>query len=471
VNRQSGVLLPVFSLPGKYGCGGFGEDAFRWLNILSESGFSCWQILPLGVADDFDSPYMPASSYGGNPFFIDPENLYRQGLVTRQELSEQTVDDHYLCHYEILKERRLPFLKKAAMRVSDRTPIEAFLSENPLIAETCRFFAIKKANPGKSWQNWTEGPDMEELLAWQFIQYEFHRQWGEVCSYSKKKKIKIIGDLPFYVSLNSFDVWSSPDQFLLDDSNRPEFVAGVPPDYFSTEGQKWGNPLYDWRKMEADGFSWWKARLGYMLKLYDGVRIDHFRAISSYWSVPAKAESAKWGKWCKGPGKKLIDAFNSVSKEKMILAEDLGMIDDDTRTLLAYSGYPGMAVFQFGFSGDPLSPHLPHNYRDNLVAYTGTHDNNTLLGFWWELDEKTRKKALDYLGNPSDACSASIRALMMSRAGTVIFPVQDLLGFGADTRINMPGRAMGNWRYRLTKDQMESLDCRYYANLNNIYAR
>ena len=208
-----------------------------------------------------------------------------------------------------------------------------------------------------------------------------------------------------------------------------------------------------------------------MLTLFDGVRIDHFRGIGSYWSIPADAPSAKSGEWKEGPGEKLIDAFNAVAGDKMILAEDLGIIDDTTRELLAYSGYPGMAVFQFGFDGDPLSTHLPHNYRENLAAYTGTHDNNTLLGFWWELDERTRKTALDYLGDPADACKGTIRALMMSCAKTVIFPMQDLLGYGADTRVNTPGKAEGNWQYRLSKEQMNSLDSAYWAHVNRMYAR
>ncbi len=464
-------MLPVFSLPGKYGCGVFGEDAVKWIDFLSDSGFSCWQVLPFGVTDGHDSPYMSLSSFGGNPFFIDPDALYKQGLVTEEERREQEVSDPYVCRYEILKEKRLPFLKKAASRVSDRAPVEAFLAENPIIAGACRFLAASEKNDYKCCRDWTEEPDVSDVFAWQFIQYEFHRQWREIHDIAVKKGISIIGDMPFYVSPNSYDVWASPEQFLLDKDGSPSMVAGVPPDYFSREGQKWGNPLYNWEEMEKDGFSWWKTRLGYMLSLFDGIRIDHFRAISSYWSVPSDAETAKSGKWNKGPGEKLVDALRSVSGEKLILAEDLGIIDDDTRALLTYSGFPGMAVFQFGFDGSPLSPHLPHNYWENLAAYTGTHDNNTLLGFFWELDENTRAQVMDYLGDPKDGCAAAIRALLMSRSGTVIFPVQDLLGYGADTRINDPGRAEGNCRYRITGDQINSLDRKRLKHLNTIYAR
>ena len=471
MDRQSGVLLPLFSIPGQYGCGVFGKEARQWVDLLAQGGFSIWQVLPIGVADEHNSPYMSYSSFGGNPFFIDPQALFEQGLVTRAELEEQKIADPYLCHYGILREKRYPFLKKASERVRDRGAVVEFLKSNPEIAGACRFFAGLGANGGRLWQEWDRKPEEDDLFAWQFIEYEFHRQWQALHAYANEKGISILGDLPFYVSLNSFDVSSVPAQFQLGEDLKPSFIAGVPPDYFSEDGQRWGNPLYNWKEMEKDGFAYWKARLSYMLSLFDGIRIDHFRAIGNYWSIPAEAPSAKFGKWEEGPGEKLIEAFRSVSDQKMILAEDLGIIDDRTRELLKYSGYPGMAVFQFGFDGDPRSPHLPHNYRENLAAYTGTHDNNTLLGFWWELDDRTRGAALDYLGDPKDACAATIRALMMSRAQTVIFPVQDLLGYGADTRINTPGRADGNWQYRLSEDQMKSLDCGTYAHLNRIYAR
>ena len=451
MKRQSGVLLPLFSLPGPFGCGTFGKEAYDFLDRLTEGGFSCWQVLPFGITDSHHSPYMSYSSFGGNLNFVDPQILFEKGLLTKKELDEAREDSPYLCAYESIDKKRFSLLKKASARVDDITPILSFLEQNPLIASTCRFLALKMANGNRSWREWTvQTPTKEDLFAWQFIQYEFHLQWQSLHSYANKKGIRIIGDLPFYVSYDSFDVWSCPSQFQLDEALNPTSVAGVPPDYFSEEGQKWGNPLYRWDQMEEDGFSWWKKRLSYMLTLFDGIRIDHFRAISEYWSVPSTEKSAKNGKWVKGPGKKLIDAFQSLANDKMILAEDLGIIDDKTRLLLSYSGYPGMAVFQFGFDGNPLSPHLPHNFKENLVAYSGTHDNNTLLGFLWELDDNTRKEVMTYLGPRCDGCEAAIRALLMSRADTVIFPIQDLLGFGADTRINTPGRAEGNWRYRIT---------------------
>ncbi len=472
MTRRSGVLLPVFSLPGKYGCGTFGKSAYKWIDCLSKGGFSFWQVLPFGITDEHNSPYMSYSSFAGNPYFIDPEELLSQGLVTPNEEREQIVADKYLCRYDILQEKRYAFLKKASARVKDKSLVIDFLEKNPRIKETCEFLALKQSNNNKPWKEWTvKEPCPNDLWTWQFIQYEFHRQWENIHSYAQKKNISIIGDVPFYVSSDSYDVYSSPTQFMLDERNNPTMVAGVPPDYFSKDGQLWGNPIYNWEQMESDGYRWWKERLGYTLSMFDGVRIDHFRAISAYWSIPKKAETAKDGKWEIGPRKKLIDAFAEISQNKMILAENLGIIDSDTDELLAYSGYPGMTVFQFGFDGNVLSPHLPHNYSENLIAYTGTHDNNTLLGFIMELDEETRRNVLEYLGNPEDAVIATVRTLMMSAAGIVIFPVQDLLGYGADTRINTPGKANGNWCYRVTEEQLGDIDLERYANMNRMYGR
>ena len=472
MTRKSGVLLPIFSLPGDYGCGSFGQGAYKFIDSLAEGGFAFWQVLPFGITDAHNSPYMSYSSFAGNPYFIDLAILKNEELITDSEEEAARVQDPYLCDYANLSSTRLELLKKAAGRVKDRAPIDKFLAENPLVAGSCSFLALKQQNGNASWRDWTSHtPDPELLFAWQFIQYEFHRQWDMVHKYANARGVRIIGDIPFYVSLDSYDVCSAPDQFMLDERYEPTNVAGVPPDYFSEDGQLWGNPLYNWKSMEADDFAWWRDRLGYMLSLFDGVRIDHFRAISAFWSIPRGAETAKEGHWEKGPAEKLIDAFAPLAKGKLILAENLGLIDDDTNALLAYSGYPGMAVFQFGFDGDPRSPHLPHNYEKNLIAYTGTHDNNTLLGFLWELDEDTRVKVLDYLGDPKDSIESTIRALMASAADTVILPVQDLLGYGADTRVNTPGKADGNWRFRITADQLKDVDWQKFAHLNRMYAR
>lgn len=471
MKRQSGVLLPVFSLPGPYGCGTLGKQAFEWIDFLKDSGFSWWQVLPLGITDSFHSPYSSCSSFGGDPLLIDPGILAKWGLITEEELKGQEIDSPYLCDYDRTS-GRIALLKTAAKRFDGKKEIDKFLNEYPVMREACTYFALRDQNGGKPFSQWSiTRPDENTLFEWQFIQYVFHRQWHELKKYAAKRGISIMGDMPFYPADGSFDVWYAPKYFQLDPDGNPASVAGVPPDYFAKDGQKWGNPLYNWTEMEKDGFSYWKERLSYALTMFDGVRIDHFRALSEYWSIPAGAETAKVGKWVKGPGKALIDAIRPLAGNKLILAEDLGIIDDKTRELLKYSNYPGMAVFQFGFDGDPENTHLPHNYKENLVAYTGTHDNNTLLGFFWEMPECSLKQAEAYLAYPSDKCRAAMSAIWMSPAFLTIAPVQDLLGYGADTRINTPGVAHGNWSYRVTSEQIRSLDSTRLNKFNHMYGR
>ena len=336
--------------------------------------------------------------------------------------------------------------------------------------------ALKKANEGKIWQEWTVNVlDENELKLWRFTQYYAYKQWMAVKEYAGSKGVKIIGDVPIYVAADSADVWASPQLFQLDRDNFPRSVAGVPPDYFSADGQLWGNPLYDWKKMKADGYQWWRSRMAFMCELFDGVRIDHFRGLESYFSIPAGETTAKNGKWVKGPGMAFIRAIKDVSAGKLIIAEDLGDITPAVDKLVRDSGFPGMRVLQFAFLGDPNSPHLPHNYSDNCIAYTGTHDNNTLLGYVWESDEETRQKLFAYIGYDSDDWDGSYESIMRmmfsSHAPLLILPVQDLLFFGSDTRLNTPGSAEGNWSYRLVKDQLERVDVKRLKDWNSIYGR
>ena len=284
----------------------------------------------------------------------------------------------------------------------------------------------------------------------------------------------IIGDIPIYVAYDSSDVWANKELFQLDKNYRPEAVAGVPPDYFCEDGQLWGNPLYDWKRMKRDGFAWWRARMVFMLELFDGVRIDHFRGLESYFSIPANEKTARNGVWKKGPGMALIRALREVAGDKLVIAEDLGDITPAVRKLVNDSGYPGMRVLQFAFLGDQNSWHLPHNYENNCVAYTGTHDNNTLLGYVWELDEATRRRLMDYCGFAGDwdACyNAILRTMFASAAGLLILPVQDLLLYGSDTRLNTPGKSDGNWGYRLTREQVLGAPMEKFAAWNNLFAR
>lgn len=475
MNRKSGVLMHVSSLFGSYGSGCFGKEAKYFIDFLCDCGFSLWQVLPFNMVDEHSSPYKSYSSFSGNPYFIDIEELFNEGLLTKDELYGALQKTPWSCEYERLSKERFPLLKKASSRVKDKKKILAFIKDNPYIDSFCLFMAIKDANGGKEWLEWTtEKYDEDVLFAWQFIQYKFFTQWAEIKKYANNKGIKIIGDIPIYVSHDSSDVWSNRKYFRLDKDGRPTHVAGVPPDYFCRDGQLWGNPLYNWTQMKKDGYKWWCDRIKHMALLFDGVRIDHFRGIESYWAVPASAKTAKEGKWVKGPGMALIKALKEAAGETMIIAEDLGDITPEVDKLVRDSGFPGMRVFQFGFLSDGESTHMPHNYINNCIAYTGTHDNNTLLGYLWELDDDTRMRMLSYCGHGGSwksGCSSIIRTMMASHAGTVIMPIQDLLGFGCDTRINTPGKADGNWSYRVTKEQIDSIDREHFRKLNKMYFR
>lgn len=475
MKRKSGVLLPVSSLPGPYSIGSFGKSAKRFIDFLKDSGFSYWQVLPLGMADEANSPYKSCSAFGGNPYYIDLDILHETGLLTKAELESQAQRTPYVCEYNRLAASRIDLLKHAARRVKDRSVIEQFIAGRPEIADFCTFMCLKSINGQLPWYEWTEtATDSEELFFWQFTQYMFFTMWDKLKNYANQNGVSILGDMPYYVDLDSCDVWANKNLFLLDEENAPLKVAGVPPDYFSQDGQLWGNPIYNWTEMEKDGYAWWRARMRHMAGMLDGVRIDHFRGIESYYAIPGKAVTAKEGKWEKGPGMKLIHALQDICSEKLVIAEDLGEITPEVIRLVEESGFPGMRVFQFAFLGDGNSPHRPHNYIHNCVAYTGTHDNNTLLGYIWEQDEKTREEIFDYCGHAGGLDSSTktiLRAMLASHAGLTIFPLQDILGYGRDTRMNTPGTVSGNWLYRVTEEQLQGIDCSFFRHLNDLYAR
>jgi len=402
--------------------------------------------------------------------------LAAEGLLTSEELAAARQNQPFLTESARLGAERAALLRLAASRAVNRDEILDFVKAHKQVENACRFLALKRKNGGLPWQEFTDFEvNEEDYFYFAFTQFHFWRQWQAVKSYANAKGISVIGDIPIYVAADSADVFGNKAQFLLDEKGNPTSVAGVPPDYFAADGQLWGNPLYDWKKMKADGFSWWRERLAFMLELFDGVRIDHFRGFEAFWSVPASATTAKEGKWVKGPGMALIKALREVAGDKLIIAEDLGDITEAVKRLVQKSGFPGMRVFQFAFLGDPATPHLPHTYENNCVAYTGTHDNNTLLGYVWELDGATRAKMLEYCGYTDtdwdNGYDAILRTMMQSHAGVVIFPVQDLLGFGADTRMNTPGRSDGNWEYRMTKEQLSRLDAAKYRRFNELYGR
>lgn len=479
MKRQSGVLMHVSSLPGKYSIGSFGDEALGFVDFLSESGFSVWQVLPFGMTDEYNSPYKSCASFGANPYFIDLPTLREKGLISDAELKSAEQKGPYLCEFERLFSERVALLSRAALRKREtggEREVDAFLSDKPELLSAAKFLALSEANGGVFWQTWrVDEPDPERLFVWKFIQYEFYNQWMRVKKYANERGISIIGDLPMYVDLYSADVWARPEYFQLDGDNFPRAVAGVPPDAFSEEGQLWGNPLYDWDKMAEDGYAFWRRRIEYSLTLFDGVRIDHFRALEAYWSIPRDAESAKAGRWIKGPGRPLVKVLREAAGDKLIIAEDLGVITKGVESLLKYSTFPGMRVFQFGFIDGADNPHLPHNYSENSVAYSGTHDNNTLLGYLFEVSEEERERIFDYCSVPSDniteACFCVMKTLLASHASRVIFPIQDILAFGKDTRMNTPGVAVGNWAYRVEESQILSIDRKKLKYLNGLYSR
>lgn len=476
MKRAAGVLLHITSLPGGFGIGGFGNEAKRFIDRLADAGFTFWQVLPFSQPDDFFSPYKSYSAFAGNYYLVDLRPLADAGLLTKGELDAARQKTPYSCEFRRLEAERLDLLFRAAGRVTARGAVTEFLRTHPEIEAYCRYMTLRQQNGNAAWCDWQDlTPDPETLFAWGFIQYEFFRQWAEIRAYAHKRGVKIIGDVPMYVSYDSADVFAHPHLFDLDAKGHPKHVAGVPPDYFAKDGQLWGNPLYRWDEMAKDSYAWWRARIAALFDWFDGVRIDHFRALESYWEVPADAKTAREGKWKKGPGKPFIRALREAAGDRLLIAEDLGDVTDDVRDLIRYSGFPGMGVLQFAFFGDPKSPHLPYNYPENLVAYTGTHDNNTLLGYMWEQDEATRRRILaycNYTGEKWDACYDHVlKTMLASHAGLVIFPLQDLLHYGSDCRMNTPGRAEGNWAWRTTEEQLAGIDWRRWHEWLELYGR
>lgn len=476
MKRASGVLMHISSLYGDYGIGSFGNEAISFIDFLSESGFTYWQVLPFCLPDECNSPYKSFGAFSGNPYFVDLNQLFKEGLLTEQELDSAKQQTPYLCEFELLKKDRLSLLEKASKRFKDFDKMEAFFKENPQILEFCEFMALKKANGGVCHNNWSVFvPDESELNLYKFIEFKFFTEWLEIKNYANAKGIKIIGDMPIYVDYDSADLYYNKQEFLLDKNGSPCLVAGVPPDYFSKDGQLWGNPLYDFNKMKKTGFAWWKQRISFYSKYFDGVRIDHFRAFQDFYAIKNGSKTAKNGVWKKGPRLDIIKAIKTASNGLEIIAEDLGIITEEVKKLVEKSGFPGMRVLQFGFSGEKNSPHLPHNYIQNSVAYTGTHDNNTLLGFMWECDDHTKKQVTDYFGvdynNWNNCYDEIIRQMLSSHANTVIFPIQDILKYGGDTRMNTPGSSKNNWAFRITKEALSKIDTARLKRLNELYDR
>lgn len=499
MQRSSAVLMHLTSLPGPFGIGTMGEDARRFASRMAEAGFTYWQVLPL-LEPVADSPYQSFSAFAGYTALIDPREMVRMGLLDASDVPQfyypGTV---YATDYGFAKLNSQCYLRLAYDKIATETmdQVRAFVKTADWLRDYADFICIREQFGDLPWNRWPdeglrrhEPASLREFRAEHqdeidyicFTQWLFWEQWHSLKSYINSLGLEIFGDIAFYVATDSVEVWAHPEQFLLDSDLEPTVVAGVPPDYFAAEGQLWGNAIYDWETMKLRGYDWWISRIASSLDLYDLLRIDHFRGFEAYWAVPAGSETAINGSWIEGPGMHFFDAVKRSLGDVNIVAEDLGEITDDVRDLLRESGFPGMMVLQFAFQTGGDGSTLPHRYKENLCAYTGTHDNNTLLGWIWEASEEERVRALDYIAYPptldwspggieSPACRAFIKHLWSTPAKFVCAPIQDFLGFGSDTRMNIPGEASGQWRFRLTDEAMHKLDLTWIRHNNKLYER
>lgn len=495
--RASGVLMHLSSLPSPYGIGVMGDEARAFIDKIADMGFSYWQILPLNPPDFYGSPYTSNAVFAISHMFISPDELVKSGLVKSEDIKRSVYyGSEYTADYEFVYNSRLELLKIAYSNADKETrdAVEKFKKENTWVEAYSLYEAAKESFDNKPWYEWDEKyaryenclKNKDELGEradfYAFVQYIAYSQWREIKFYANDRGVKILGDMPVYVSMDSADVWSNRELFEIDEKDfSKKRVAGVPPDYFSADGQLWGNPLYDWKAMESSGFKWWIDRLKAALKIFDTVRIDHFRAFASYWAVPADAKTARTGEWLKGPGMKLFDAVKKEMGDLPIVAEDLGTFGEDVVKLLEDTNFPGMRVIQFGFDPGSDSTHLPHNYPKNSIAYVGTHDNNTLLAWLWEAGEQERRFALDYCsfkgdnwgegGYHSPSCRAIIETVWRSPSLISVISFQDMCGFGSDARMNVPGRAFGNWLFRTNRQTIDSIDADYFRHINYLYKR
>lgn len=494
LQRGGGLLMHITSLPSPYGIGTFGQAAYDFVDTLKQARQMYWQVLPLGPTSFGDSPYQSFSAFAGNPYFIDLDTLCRENLLKQEEIDKcYWGKNPELTEYDTIFYYRYPLLLKAFQRSSHRETkeYEEFCQENSFWLHDFAFYmACKFRFENKDWLSWEEDIRFrketavlryeeelkEEIDFYKFLQFKFYEQWGRLKEYANSQGIKIIGDIPIYVAMDSVDVWTNPELFCLDEKERkPLKVAGVPPDAFSDEGQLWGNPLYDWEAIEATGFAWWKERMRQSSKLYDIIRIDHFIGVVQYYAIPAGAKDGRSGEWMKGPGKKLTDAIDSVIGEAKIIAEDLGIFSPDVKKLLEETGYPGMKILEFAFSGDRKNEHMPHNYSPNSVVYGGTHDNETLVGYfnesrreWWEL-----QYIADYMGvaHKHELVDKMMKTAYASVASVVIFQVQDLLKLGNEARMNTPGTVGDNWRWRMRPGQIGQPEKDHLSWLVDIFGR
>ncbi|MEF9997646.1 MAG: 4-alpha-glucanotransferase [Lachnospiraceae bacterium] len=491
--RASGVLLPITSLPSPYGIGCFSKEAYEFVDNLVAAGQTYWQILPLGPTGYGDSPYQSCSTFAGNPYFIDLVTLKEQGLLTEEEctLCEPQKDARYV-DYEQIYKVRFQVLHMAFERANpkDNHEFRQFCEQHAVwLDDYALYMVVKNQFEGKSWCQWEDDIRMrqaeamnayleqyqEEFLFYQYIQYEFSQQWYDLKTYANKKGIRIIGDLPIYVALDSADSWAHPELFQFDEQRRPLAVAGCPPDGFTATGQLWGNPLYQWEYHKETNYRWWIERITYCRIFYDVIRIDHFRGFDEYYSIPYGHETAEYGQWEKGPGYDLFEQMKKVLGEIPIIAEDLGFLTDSVMQLVTDSGYPGMKVLQFAFDSRDSDTYLPHTYEHNCVVYTGTHDNNTTKGWYRGFHQYGREFLRDYLGKEKEDENTivwdMIRMAQASVAHTCIIPMQDYLELGEEARMNEPSTIGLNWKWRLLQGEFPQELVERMREMTTLYHR
>ncbi len=491
LKRSNGLLLHISSLPGEYGIGDFGKEAYKFVDFLEKSGSKYWQILPLGITGYGDSPYQSFSAFAGNPYFIDLDVLLEEGIITRGEIDRINLNKNPgKVDYLHLYEGKMELLRKAYERgkKSLRKKLEDYYQENyHWLQEFSLYMAIKKAHGEKSWLEWDKDyrnwrsetvrtfvkRNQEEIFFWIFTQYYFENQWLRLKKYANDKGIEIIGDLPIYVSEDSADVWKNPEMFRLDENYRPITVAGCPPDAFSSTGQLWGNPIYDWENMKDNGYRWWIKRIKHSFKLYDVLRIDHFRGFEAYWEVPYGEDTAMFGQWTKGPGIELFDVIKEELGELNIIAEDLGYLTPEVEQLIKDSGFPGMKVLQFAFDPREESDYLPHNYTQNSIVYTGTHDNHTVAGWTGNIPAEELAFAKKYfkMDREEGFPWGMIRGAWSSVSKVAVAPMQDFLELGDEARMNIPSTLGENWDWRMEKHHLSEALARRIYDINRTYGR
>lgn len=495
LSRSSGILLHPTCLPGRFGIGDFGESAYRFVDFLSESGQSWWQVMPLGPTGFGDSPYQCFSAFAGNPMLLNmawlaTDNLLPPGALNQApDFPKNRVDYGEVQRWKmrLLADVYGNFSKWASQEEKGR--FEGFLEANQDWVDDFAFFMALKRHFNQPWNKWPadiRGREEAAMERWsdkleaeiwneRLLQYLFWKQWSTLKRYANGRGVGIIGDIPIFVAYDSADVWANPELFFLDQEGNPTVVAGVPPDYFSETGQRWGNPLYRWDKMAAGGFEWWLARLRTTFEMVDMVRLDHFRGFEAYWEIPAEEPTAIKGRWVKAPGEDLFNTVREQLGDLPIIAENLGLITAEVEALRQRFEFPGMAVLQFAFDNDPTNLHLPHNYEPNTVAYTGTHDNDTTCGWWHSLDFGQQQQVQRYLGHehlpPSRVVQELIRQIMRSVATLAIFTMQDILNLGSQARMNTPGAPSGNWTWRFENQHLTRQLSQWLVEMTNVYGR